>query len=864
MQVPSLSSLLLFVTLLTLQFPGGKPHGPLPHCRLIGLDVLRGITRSTRINYNRLLSKPRNNGKQKTFNLFLLLLILLLAGDVHPHPGPPKTKIPCAVCTKSTATKQLSIDCDICKQPTHRTCANLSLTEYRVLKNTSAPWKCESCKNLVNVTIYPCGVCNHHVPEDNYSILCSYCDYWIHLSCSGLKKEQLLSYDGDGIYYTCPNCVLPFQNCDISLGKSFLVDSDNESSFLSVNTNASIDTSHSDKSACAFLSQSFPKNFKIAHLNINSFKNKFYDCVDVLHSGIFDIIAFSESKLGPSYYTTQYIVNGYKPPLRADKSTRSGGLILYIKDNIQFIRHQKLFLPHFETIAFEFYINDKKWFLVHTYRTPTKTKEKLELFYSELKDVLDKALISSENVILLGDINIDLSDKKFSSDYSDLLNCFNMSNVIKDKTCFKNSDKPTLIDHMCTNKPRSVKSSGVIDTGLSDFHRLTYLVLKSFKPKPLRHTLVYRSYKNTKPSEFVKALDRCPFHVADIFDDVDDKFYVFNQLFSDVVNTLYPLRERQVKYKPPPYMNPTYRRELYTKAHLDNVRWKYPNKTNFELFRLQRNKCVKVKNQSLRKYMASKCGEGPSGGKKFWNTVGPFVNSKSSNKTSHIDLIEENKVVSNQQNVCNLLNNHFISKPAKIGNSATFPLDASISDTRFLQHTSVQTIINKCNKVEFNFKHVSTETVCSSIKKLKNKAPGHDKISAKLLKIASPVISPHLAPIFNSCVDKCIFPSAGKLAEVTPGYKRGADTDKSNYRPLSVLPSFGKLFEDLMLEQMVPANKVVLHPLISAYREGYGCQDVLLNITSKISGALDKGKYVGAVATDLSAAFDCLPPSLIS
>ncbi len=55
----------------------------------------------------------------------------------------------------------------------------------------------------------------------------------------------------------------------------------------------------------------------------------------------------------------------------------------------------------------------------------------------------------------------------------------------------------------------------------------------------------------------------------------------------------------------------------------------------------------------------------------------------------------------------------------------------------------------------------------------------------------------------------------------------------------------------------------ILHELISAYREGYSCQDVLLKITSSITDALDKGHNVAAVATDLSSAFDCLPPSLM-
>ena len=58
-------------------------------------------------------------------------------------------------------------------------------------------------------------------------------------------------------------------------------------------------------------------------------------------------------------------------------------------------------------------------------------------------------------------------------------------------------------------------------------------------------------------------------------------------------------------------------------------------------------------------------------------------------------------------------------------------------------------------------------------------------------------------------------------------------------------------------------SNIILHPLIAAYRQGYSCQSVLLNLTSCISGALDKGKNVAAVATDLSSAFDCLPPSLM-
>ncbi len=112
-------------------------------------------------------------------------------------------------------------------------------------------------------------------------------------------------------------------------------------------------------------------------------------------------------------------------------------------------------------------------------------------------------------------------------------------------------------------------------------------------------------------------------------------------------------------------------------------------------------------------------------------------------------------------------------------------------------------------------------------------------------------------------MDTSIFPSACKKAEVTPAFKRGEDTDEKNYRPLSVLPSVGKVIEDLMLEQLEPVNNKILNCLISAYRPGYNCQNMLLYMLNKVTNALDSGNLAAAITTDLSSAFDCLPPNLM-
>ena len=60
---------------------------------------------------------------------------------------------------------------------------------------------------------------------------------------------------------------------------------------------------------------------------------------------------------------------------------------------------------------------------------------------------------------------------------------FSLTNLIKESKCFKNPEKPTGIDRILRNHPKTFQHSGTYETGLSDFHKLTYTV---FKNAPLK------------------------------------------------------------------------------------------------------------------------------------------------------------------------------------------------------------------------------------------------------------------------------------------------------------------------------------------------------------------------------------------
>ena len=50
---------------------------------------------------------------------------------------------------------------------------------------------------------------------------------------------------------------------------------------------------------------------------------------------------------------------------------------------------------------------------------------------------------------------------------------YNLTNLVHEATCFKNPTHPTCIGIILTNKRRSFQNTNIIETGLSDFHKLT-------------------------------------------------------------------------------------------------------------------------------------------------------------------------------------------------------------------------------------------------------------------------------------------------------------------------------------------------------------------------------------------------------
>ena len=81
-------------------------------------------------------------------------------------------------------------------------------------------------------------------------------------------------------------------------------------------------------------------------------------------------------------------------------------------------------------------------------------------------------------------------------------NMYSLKNLVSQKTRFKNPESPSCINLILTNCSWSFQNTGVFETGLSDFYKLTFTVLKQYYPKQKPKVVFYRKYKNFRNNLF--------------------------------------------------------------------------------------------------------------------------------------------------------------------------------------------------------------------------------------------------------------------------------------------------------------------------------------------------------------------------
>ena len=165
----------------------------------------------------------------------------------------------------------------------------------------------------------------------------------------------------------------------------------------------------------------------------------------------------------------------------------------------------------------------------------------------------------------------------------------------------------------------------------------------------------------------------------------------------------------------------------------------------------------------------------------------------------------------------------------------------------------------------FDFQQIKTPEVKKLLKEIDiKKAVGVDAIPPKLMKIGADIIAELLTQSTNCCLRQGIFSGKAKVASVVPFDKGKPEKyDVLNYRLVSILNFFSKIYEKVIKNQSVSYLDKYFSPFISVYRKRYSTQQVLIRLLEEWREKLGKNSIVGAVLMDLFKAFDCIAQDLI-
>ena len=602
----------------------------------------------------------------------------------------------------------------------------------------------------------------------------------------------------------------------------------------------------------------FKKGMAIASLNINGLRSHL-DKVQLLIRDLgIQILALNETKLDPESPKELTSVAGYQQE-RLDRTCNGGGVSIYIRDSIKYKRRLDIPTDNLELICIEVEPPKSKLFLVLAwYRPPSDPVGS----FSKLENVLSFLDKEGKEIILLGDTNCDLTPKQAeqpidnnSKHMLDLYELFSFKQLIEEPTRVTLTTS-SIIDHIATTSARNIVKSGVYEVSMSD-HYMVYCVRKFNGAVEKGHKMIKtRKIKNFNEESFLADISGiCWEQMLTETDDIDVLVSSWSNLFSLIIEKHAPMTVMRVSEKYCPWIDKDLKKFMQTKDKLKQATAKRKSQFLMDSYRQVRNK-VNVLNIQLKKqYYTNKISACQGNMKGSWKTINEILNKRS--KSISIDCLKESgSETVHRKHISNAMNSFFCS----VGKDLAEKIDPVPNPLLAGDYE-----INK-HKATFHFRTISVQEIRDAFATVKTaKSFGTDNISSYFLKLALPFIENSLAFLFNTSIETSRFPDSWKVARVTPIFKDGDRADKSNYRPISVLPVISRLFEKLVTNQLYQYMNDNGH--FSCGQSGFlrlhSTVTCLLKNTDDWYNGMDLGKLVGLVFIDLKKAFDTVDHNIL-
>ena len=264
-----------------------------------------------------------------------------------------------------------------------------------------------------------------------------------------------------------------------------------------------------------------------------------------------------------------------------------------------------------------------------------------------------------------------------------------------------------------------------------------------------------------------------------------------------------------------------------------------------------RNKLKCILQKAERNFYDSKLKNCFGDTKKTWNVLNKLINKSADHSPPCSSFTVNGSPCSDGKLITENFNNFFTSIGSKL--ASNIPVSTN--------HFSTYMPKLKNDKSTFALYLTTPEEIICIVNSLKsNDSFGVDEIPITIIKAVIPYIAKIFSKILNCCLSNGIFPDSMKIAKVCPIYKSGEKNDFTNYRPISLLPSFSKIFEKIVYNRLIEFinSNNVLSVNQYGFRHKHSTYMAVLELYNRISLAIDKNEFCAGIFIDLSKAFDTI------
>jgi hypothetical protein len=615
-----------------------------------------------------------------------------------------------------------------------------------------------------------------------------------------------------------------------------------------------------------FTSDTFNENYSesssdltLIHTNIQSFfgedhHDQFCTLMGSLNVS-FDILCFSETWLKEN---TKDLISfpNYRPFHLTRERCRGGGVSVFVSDrcNSSIALNGCRCNANIEALFVDIKYCNKNITVGVVYKSPLADNT---LFLSELEQLITTLNVNKDQFVVCGDFNLDLLNYLNHNPTLQFLNSMSASYLkpLISKPTRITDNSATLIDNIFLSNANDC-SAGILLSDISDHYPIFSVIKKYFAPSPLKQTVVkYRLINDVTLNNLYSKLQSFNFDEIVSCNDCDRAISLLTEVIYDMFNDCCPIRVKTVS--PKNVTKPWIKGEI-----LCNIKKRQNYLLLYRQGKLSKYVCSRFRNFVTSQIRSAKVNyyccifeEYKSNMRKTWRVINNVIRPDSNtNRNTIKKIICDNIVYDDPLSISETFNNYFSTIGSNISNS----VNCNEND-----HLQFLTNINYPNS--FFFSPVLPIDIENIIRSLKNKSSPINTFSTKILKYITMIISPVLANIINRCLSTGHFPESLKLARVIPIYKAGDKLSINNYRPISLLPLFSKIYEKVVRRQLFNflTKFNILHPDQYGFQPNKSTSHAIIDYLQQLYSNIDSGDPVFSIFLDFRKAFDCVDHTIL-